>query len=32
MAGKQITPVHPGTYLKDLPEELELSQCGRARQ
>lgn len=24
MAGKQIAPVHPGTYLKELLEELEL--------
>ena len=26
MARKQITPVHPGQYLKELIEELELSQ------
>jgi plasmid maintenance system antidote protein VapI len=25
MAGKQITPAHPGTYLKELVEEFELS-------
>jgi addiction module HigA family antidote len=26
MARKQITPVHPGTYLKELLEEFALSQ------
>ncbi len=26
MARKRIAPVHPGTYLKELLEELELSQ------
>jgi addiction module HigA family antidote len=26
MARKHIAPVHPGTYLKELLEELELSQ------
>ena len=26
MARKQITPVHPGEYLKELLEELQLSQ------
>jgi len=26
MARKQIDPVHPGTYLKELLEEVELSQ------
>jgi len=26
MVRKQISPVHPGTYLKELLEELELSQ------
>jgi addiction module HigA family antidote len=26
MARKQIVPVHPGTYLKEILDELELSQ------
>lgn len=26
MAKKQIVPVHPGTYLKEILDELELSQ------
>ena len=31
MARKQIAPVHPGEYLKELLEELELSQYRLAR-
>ena len=31
MARKQIAPVHPGEYLKEVIEELELSQYRLAR-